>query len=119
MREPRSSTLRIRSSWAAAALTSGTLSGASASVTLKAGPDAIDQADPIRARLQRDAGGSGGFDLRHLVRRFRQRHAEGGPGWDQLGQSLDVAHFHAQRARDVAEGGARLERPERDDLADR
>src|SRR6266545_471430 len=60
MRAPRSSTFRIRSSCAAADLTSGTFSPASARVTLNAGPDGINlvsrSTSPIstrRARFQR------------------------------------------------------------------
>src|SRR2546425_630949 len=41
MRAPSSSTLRIRSSWAAAAFTSGTFSAASPSVSAYAGPEGM------------------------------------------------------------------------------
>ena len=60
-----------------------------------------------------------GFHLRYLLARFGEGHAEGRPRRNQFGQALHVAHFDAQGPRDVAEGSARLERPERDDLAHR
>ena len=59
------------------------------------------------------------LQLRGSLRGIRQRGGHARAGGNELGEAIHLSRLHAQRARHVAEGGARLERPEGDDLADR
>ena len=58
------------------------------------------------------------LEARLALNRLCQRHRIGGIGRHQLAQPIDLPVGHLEHAADVAERGARLQRPEGDDLRD-